>query len=185
VPSLINITILSLYRLPALQTLSFGGPLFSGYDKCNELGPSISIHNTSLSHIDGLSFPSASGIQMSSNRNLSIISFPLLTVVYPSWTRGPDGILVYDNGNGDEFVLHLPKLEHAKGYYSTRNLNEVRVRWFMCKVVYGGRYASLGVSAVNVPELQFIDGDLDIGAFRGEPDPPLSNSTHPPQIFSP
>jgi hypothetical protein len=53
-------------------------------------------------------------------------------------------------------------------------------------VVYGGPGMHLyGVSAVNVPELQFIDGDLYIGAFRGESDPPSSNSTHPPQIFSP
>jgi hypothetical protein len=160
VPALTSVSQLSLSTLPALHALSFPGPLNSGFFS---FGPHITIRNTSLSQISGLSFPSTTSIEISSNKNLHLITFPFLTLASTPYGAGVSSIDVCDNGNGDDFVLDLPKLKHVKGEGRLGSIG-------------AGMYL-YGVRTVNVPELQFVDGDLDIGAFSRLPNPWLNYST--------
>jgi hypothetical protein len=160
VPALTSVSHLTLSILPALHTLSFPAPLNSGFFS---FGPHITIRHTSLSQISGLSFPSTTSIQISSNNNLRFITFPLLTLASAPDSAGVSSISVSNNGNGDDFVLDLPRLKHVKGGGRLG--------------VIGAAMYLYGVSTVNVPELQFVDGDLDIGMFTRVPNPFFDYST--------
>jgi hypothetical protein len=151
VPALTSVSELSLCMLPALHTLSFPGPLNSGFFS---FGPHITIRNTSLSQISGLSFRSVTSIFIAFNKNLRVITFPILTLASTPYGRGPSTISVYGNGNGDDFVLNLPKLKHVKTEDQSRN-------------TIGAAMHLYGVRTVNVQELQTVDGNLDIGATSG------------------
>ncbi|MCJ1319094.1 hypothetical protein MMC15_004427 [Xylographa vitiligo] len=158
VPALTSVSQLSLSHLPALHALSFPGPLDSGF---SSFGPHIRIYNTSLSHISGLSFASATSIEISSNKNLRLITFPSLTLASTPRDAGVSSITVFDNGN--DFVLDLPKLKHVQGGEGLG--------------VIGAAIHLFGVRTVNVPELRFVDGDLDIGTVGRFPNPRSHTST--------
>jgi hypothetical protein len=143
VPALTSLFQLSLWTLPALHALSFPGPLKSGAN--------IAIRNTSLSQISGLSFPSTANIEISSNRNLRLVTFPFVTLASTPYSAGVSSISVHGNGNGDDFVLSLPKLRRVKGPVGPSSI--------------GAAMHLYSVRRVDVPELQLVDGDLDIGAF--------------------
>ncbi|MCJ1385675.1 hypothetical protein MMC17_008798, partial [Xylographa soralifera] len=154
VPALTSVSQLSFYNLPALHALSFPGPLDSRFFS---FGPHISIHNTSISHISGFCFPSVTSIEISSNKNLRLVTFPFLTLASTPYGAGVSSITVFDNGNGDDFVLDLPKLKHVEGGVG--------------KGLIGAAIHLFGVRTVNVPELQFVDGDLDLGTIGRSPNP--------------
>ena len=71
--------------------------------------------------------------------------------------------MVHNNGNGDDLVLDLPKLKRVKG--------EGRIGYI------GPAMYLHGVCTVNVPELELIDGDLNIGALSRMSHPMFNYST--------
>jgi hypothetical protein len=132
IPKVKDIESLRLVGLPSLKTFSFGPDL-------QTMG-GLTVGNTSLTSIGGLTLRKTSTLDIVNNKNLTTISYPFLTViVFERYLRSA-GIWV--SSNSDNFLLDLLKL---KGIQRKISLS--------------------GIAAVNILELTYIDEELNIGAI--------------------
>jgi len=138
VPKLQFVAILRLIVLPSLKTLSFDAGL---RDMSFYFGCGIEIWETALESLSGLHFTKTSIIEITSNKNLTSLSFPFLKVAADKLGSRVTHISLQDNG--ENFHLDLPRLKGVKGPLSLSN-----------------------VRTVHIPELRHIDNDLDLGARR-------------------
>jgi hypothetical protein len=136
VPKLQFVAILRLIFLPSLKTLSFDAGL---RDMSFYFGCGIEMWKTALESLSGLHFTKTSIIEITSNKNLTSLSFPFLEVIADKFGSRVTQISLQDNG--ENFHLDLPRLKGINGPLSLS-----------------------GVRTVYVPELQHIDGDLNLGA---------------------
>ena len=136
VPKLQFVATIRLMFLPSLKTLSFDAGL---RDMSFYFGCGIEMVETALESLSGLHFTKTSIITIFSNKNLTSLSFPFLTVVGDKFGSRVSSISV--ENNGENFHLDLPRLEGVEGPLSLA-----------------------GVRTVDVPELRHIDKDFDLGA---------------------
>jgi len=136
VPKLQFVATLRLIFLPSLKNLSFDAGL---RDMSFYFGCGIEIWATALESLSGLHFTKTSIIEITSNKNLTSLSFPFLKVAAAKFGSGVTHISLQDNA--ENFHLDLPRLKGVKGPLSLS-----------------------GVRTVHVPELRHIDKDLDLGA---------------------
>jgi hypothetical protein len=159
VPKLQFVAILRLIFLPSLKTLSFDAGL---RDMSYYFGSGIEMWETALESLSGLHFPKTSTIEVTSNKNLTSLSFPFLKVA---------GISLQDNG--ENFHLDLPRLEGIKGLSlsGVRTVHVPELRhidgdlslgacsniWQLC------RNPSTALTTFSAPKLTKICGSLNIG----------------------